>query len=149
MKKSILGTLVISVVFSLSALAGCDTAVNSDVALDNGLGVGRFSGETISRSSAGDDFDAAVWQTTDGKKGMWNKWDFTANNNTFIFTHHMDSKDTIVGTFSYTLSGATLTTYPAIPNSGATYSIIFNLALNEFTISPQPYSMGGSHFVKQ
>jgi hypothetical protein len=106
-------------------------------------------GETSSSPSVGDNFDAAVWQTTDGKEGMWNKWDFTANNGSFIFTHHMDGSDTIVGTFKYTLNGTTFTTNPAIPNSGNTYNITFNPAVTTFDVSPEPYDMGGTHFMKQ
>jgi hypothetical protein len=137
---SILGALAISAVFGLMALTGCDTPVTS------GAGIARFSGETVSRLSEGDYFDAAIWQTINGGT-MSNRWDFTAADGTFTFYHYMNGKWEEIGTYKYTLRDNTLSTEP--DDIGGPFTIAFNSAKTEFIVDPEPIGMGGTRFVKQ
>ena len=98
----------------------------------------------------GDYFDNAVWQTNDGGD-MANIWDFSAGGGKFVFRHYMYGELRYIGRYKYEydLSAGILYLTPVDggPPQGP-FTVTQNSA-NDFTVSPEPFGMGGTHFVKQ
>jgi hypothetical protein len=123
MKKRMAKAFVIGVIFSLLALAGCDTPVNDDP-------------DTM------DNFKGKTWKSGPNAMNMWNVWEFK-NDETFQFTHyHSADNPDPRGQYAYYVEDGVL--YTTAPDGGKNnYSFTFADNLQSFTITSTPHT-GGS-----